>query len=288
MSKKPTHVFLLGAGRSGTKFLRDVLGVSPNIGVIPYDIGYVWRYGNESFSSDEFTPEMITPSIEKNIRKILPTLVEKNDNSQIEILIEKSVPNTLRPSFVRAIYPDAKFIHLIRDGRSVTESAMRLWSTPPKKGYLLKKMRYFPWRSYSYALWYFRNLLKGVFRFGQSQSLWGPRYSGIDKEVGILPLELICARQWKRCVEVSISQLKSFPKDKVLTIHYEDLVKDQKYLEGVCDFIGVSNKQDVMSNYDKKVVRSNVDKWRESLSSEQLKVINKEISSLNSSLGYER
>jgi hypothetical protein len=286
INKKPAYVFLLGAGRSGTKFLRDILDSSSSIGVIPYDVGYVWRYGNENFSSDELIPEMITPSIEKNIKNILPALVKKNGDDQIEILIEKSVPNTLRPSFIRRIYPDAKFIHLIRDGRSVTESAIRLWSSPPKKRYLLKKIRYFPWRSYSYAIWYFKNFLKGIFQYGQNQRIWGPRYSGIDKDVEVLPLELICARQWKRCVETSLSQLDSFPRDKVLTVHYEDLIKDQKYVEKICNFIGVSNKQDILDNYNKRVVRSNVDKWRESLSGDQLKIINKEISGLNADLGY--
>ena len=285
INKRPTYVFLLGAGRSGTKFLRDVLGSSSSIGVIPYDVGYVWRYGNENFPSDELTPEMITPSIEKHIKNMLSTLVKKNDD-YIEILIEKSVPNTLRPSFVRRIYPDAKFIHLIRDGRSVTESAIRSWNSPPKKGYISKKIRYFPWRSYSYAIWYFKNFLKGVFQYGQNQRIWGPRYSGIDKDVGALPLELVCARQWRKCVETSLSQLDSFPEGKVLTVHYEDLIKDQKYVEKICNFIGVSNKRGIVDYYNKIVVHSNVDKWRKSLSDEQLKIINKEISILNADLGY--
>jgi hypothetical protein len=45
-------VFVIGAARSGTKFLRDVIGASPYAAVVPYDVNYVWRGGNEGFPDD--------------------------------------------------------------------------------------------------------------------------------------------------------------------------------------------------------------------------------------------
>jgi len=280
-------IFLLGAGRSGTKFLRDVLGTSSNIAVIPYDVGYVWRYGNENVSHDEFTVTMLTNSIKYYIKNTLPQLI-KNDSSKAEAIffIEKSVPNTLRPAFLQAIYPNAKFIHLIRDGRAVTESAMRLWEAPPEKSYLLKKLRYFPWRSYRYAIWYITNIIKGKFNSGRGQQTWGPRYKGIDDNVEKLPLEVVCARQWKKCVEISLLQLSTVKQENLLEVRYEELMRDSLAIVGVCDFLAINDKNSVVAEYNERVVRSNVNKWKNVLSEEQLKLINEEIIKQNTQLGY--
>ena len=44
----PRPVFIIGAARSGTKFLRDLGAASPHVDVIPFDINFLWRLGNES------------------------------------------------------------------------------------------------------------------------------------------------------------------------------------------------------------------------------------------------
>ncbi len=280
-------VFLLGAGRSGTKFLRDILGVSSDISIIPYDVGYVWRYGNENLPHDEFTLEQLNESIKKYVREVLPKLT-KNDPSKTNtsVLIEKSVPNTLRPAFLQAIYPEAKFIHLIRDGRAVSESAIRLWQAPPERSYLLKKLRYFPWKNYRYALWYIANMAKGKFSSGRGQQIWGPIYDGLSEDVKNLPLETVCARQWKKCIETSLSQLSHFDQNNVIEVHYEDLMNDSKALESICEFIGIDDKNTVVSHYEDKVIRSYAEKWKTSLTPEQLEIINNEIETLNTRLGY--
>ncbi len=280
-------VFLLGAGRSGTKFLRNIIGTSSQVSAIPYDINYIWRYGNDSHPNDELTPEILNDSIKSYIKKNLTKLAKKNSPKEnASILLEKSVPNTLRPAFIQAIYPEAKFIHLIRDGRAVSESALRLWQLPPKRSYLLKKIKYFPWENYQYAFRYAKGLVKSKMFPSSIQHIWGPRYSGIAEDVSTLPLETVCARQWKKCVEISRSQLSQMNQENILEIHYEDLMKDSKALEAICDFIGISDKTNVISNYEKKVVRSNAKKWEKTLTKKQLELINAEIEALNSSLGY--
>ena len=282
-----TPVFLLGAGRSGTKFLRDILGASSNAAIIPYDVGYVWRYGNEKIPHDEFTPDLLNDSIKQYVRETLPKLIKKDpDKSNATILIEKSVPNTLRPAFMQAIYPEAKYIHLIRDGRAVTESAMRLWQAPPERGYLLKKLRYFPWKNYRYALWYIGNMIKGKLSSGRGQQIWGPVYKGLIEDVDSLPLETVCARQWKKCIEISLAQLSEFDQNNIIQVRYEDLMQDTKALESICEFISINDKNTVIENYGNKVIRTHTEKWKSTLNPEQLELINNEIATLNTSLGY--
>ena len=62
-------IILLGAARSGTKLLRDVIATHPNIGKVPYDINYIWRLGNEFIPHDELEPEQATPIVIQRIRK---------------------------------------------------------------------------------------------------------------------------------------------------------------------------------------------------------------------------
>ena len=285
MSLEP--IFILGAGRSGTKFLRDVLDTSSEVSVIPYDVGYVWRYGNEKTPHDELTPDMLNDDIIRYIRKTLPSLTKSYPKKpKAKIFIEKSVPNTLRAAFVHTVYPEAKFIHLIRDGRSVTESAIRLWKTPPNKGYLLKKLRYLPIRNYPYAISYLFNLLLNRTLSSKSFPIWGPRYNGIYKDLKIHPIEVICAKQWKKCVENSLSQLKDVNKGQIIEVHYEDLMLNSNAIKSICEFINIKDKEEVVFNYEKKVNRTHSKKWINSLDKKQLELINNEIKSLNMKIGY--
>lgn len=286
-SEKYQYIFILGAGRSGTKFLRDILDASDKVAIIPYDVGYVWRYGNENLNHDQLTPEMLNKKTIKFIKKILPKLVKKyNSKSKPSILIEKSVPNTLRPAFINEIYPNAKFIHLIRDGRSVTESSLRLWKTPPERKYLLNKIKYFPVENYKYAIGYIYNRFKKKISSDKFVPIWGPRYVGIHDDLKEQPLETVCARQWKQCVVISLSQLQNISKDQILEVRYEDLMSDTNKLKSICEFIGVSDIEKVTSYYEKNVNRSNLEKWKSNLSEHQKQIINTEINTLNRKLGY--
>jgi len=278
--------FLLGAGRSGTKFLRGMLGESKRVAEVPYDVGYVWRYGHESFPSDELLPEMANARVVNYVRNTLPKLVSADSNSEATILLEKSVPNSLRVGFLNAIYPEAKFIHLIRDGRAVVESSMRMWTSPAEPGYLLKKLRYFPWSNYRYAIWYLSNMIKGKLRSNRSLQVWGPRYKGIDQDLLKLPLEQVCARQWRRCVETSRDQLKEISPDRVFEVRYEDLVKDSSVLESICQFMGIDDISVVIDSYKLQASIGNVDKWKNNVEYFDFDVVLDEIGPLLEELGY--
>ena len=285
-SSNLTPCFILGAARSGTKLLRDLLACSDEIATIPYDVGYVWLQGNEFFTSDELTPEMASDRIRRKIRKTLPTLVAKGSSPEAKILLEKSVPNALRAGFLHAVYPEARFIHLVRDGRAVTESAYRQWKAPAEREYLLKKLKYFPLSNYRYAAWYLLNMLKGRFGSGRGQHIWGPRYSGIEEDLRRDTLELVCARQWRRCVEASREQTRAFDSDRVLEIRYEDFVDSPEVLREVCRFLRLDNPDPVLEAYFRRVTPENLDKWKAWSAQVDFDAVMREIEPLLRELGY--
>ena len=287
IEKEMRPIILIGAGRSGTKFLRSLIAASEYVAEIPYDVGYVWRYGNESAPNDEFTVAMLRDDLRQYIRKTIPKLIDKKTLSHKEIFfVEKSVPNTLRVEYVNAIFPDALYIHLIRDGRAVTESSLRMWNTPPEHNYLLKKLKYFPLTNYKYAFWYAINMLRGRLSSKRAQAIWGPRYNNIEEDIRHLPLEIVCARQWKECVEKASSQLSKIEAQRVLEVRYESLMKDPNEINRICEFIGVSDCGLIREKYNDTLNNTNLSKWKDGLTASQMEVVNKEISSLIEKLGY--
>lgn len=275
-------VLLIGAGRSGTKLLRDLLAESPEITRVPYDVSYVWRHKNEGCPHDEIKPEDVDQKDVEWIRRNIYKLQDKKKSSFGNVyLVEKSVPNSLRPLLLYKVFPEAYFIQIVRDGRAVTESAIRMWSAKPETQYLLEKLRYFPWSSYRYAAWYFYNRL--VHFFKSRPAIWGPRYKGISDDVSSQPLHVVCARQWRRCIEVADVQLKDIPRNQQITIRYEDLVKDENTVLGICDFLGIDSGP-ILQAFKDIVRTDNNTKWESALTESQILDIKNEFNSMPKAL----
>jgi len=278
-------IIIIGAGRSGTKFFRDLLLASPEVCGIPYDVSYIWRYGNEDYPDEELPLSRLDDKKSSYIRKTIIRL-SGAEKREYRFLLEKTVGNTLRVPFVRAVFPDAKYIHLIRDGRAVTESAMRLWEQPPEVDYLLKKLKYFPWRNYRHAFWYAINLLKGKLSSSRAQKVWGPRYKGIARDAETLPLIKVCAKQWRECVSKASAGLAELPPSEVLKVRYEALVSSRSTIEQVCEFIGIADNKEIILAYQNSLQPENLNKWKSRFSEEELEILDSELSEMLGKYGY--
>ena len=239
-------IIIIGAARSGTKFLRDILASGSKTAVVPYDVNYVWRSGVSWESDDLLDPKALTQNRQRFIRKSLAGIARLKTD---ERLIEKTVANTLRVPFVEAVFPDAVYVHLIRDGKDVTESAMRQWKAPPNWRNLLKKLREMPLRNLDYVVWFGFNTLRGMVRGNKGGDVWGPRYAGISDDTANRPLVEVCALQWKFCVETALSDLASIPSDRVFEIRYEDLVNNPIALTDLVDKLGLPDKDVILTKY---------------------------------------
>ena len=264
-------LILIGAARSGTKLVRDLVAEHLAVDKVPYDINYIWRLGHEHIPHDELSPEMLNPRIQQRIRRSF-----ERYSSGAPFLIEKTVSNCLRVHYVCAVLPKAKFIHLLRDGRDVVASAYRQWIAPTDWRYILQKARTFPLtEAFGYALSYagdvFRSLLvQDKKRFGT----WGPRYAGIDEDVAVKELIEVCALQWARCVERALRDLNSLPSEQVLTIRYEDFVRNPRNrLETIAQFAGIDPAPYSENAILATVSQENIGKGSRNLSAEQMALI---------------
>lgn len=121
-------------------------------------------------------------------------------------LVEKSPKNTLRIPFVEELFPDARFVHLVREPRANIASLYGGWQDPTHHNvYPLPDG--FRIQGYEGRHWCF--VLEPGWR-----SLEGARL--VD----------VCADQWRSCNDNSVRDLRHLPTDRVIRVKHEDLLKD--------------------------------------------------------------
>ena len=93
-------VIVIGAARSGTNMLRDLLTRHSQVSTWPCDeINYLWRVGNASFPTDELESEQASPRTVATIRKQFARLARQR---KAQWVIEKTCANSLRVDYVNA------------------------------------------------------------------------------------------------------------------------------------------------------------------------------------------
>lgn len=267
--RQPRWIFIICAARSGSRYLRDLLAASPEFAVVPYDVNFVWRRGQESSPDDALT-NAPGGRIGDGIRRRLIELSGWSAAGRARFIVEKSVSNSLRVPFLVSLFPEAKFVHLVRDGRAVVESARGMWLNPSRPGYLLRKSSVFHWSDWRYGVWFACNQLRRLQPGPGLYSIWGPRYPGIDDDVRRMDLVSVCARQWVECVSSATAAFDAMGTDRVTTVRYEDLAGSRAVLDGLCRFIGVADPGPILAAHDRVTVTTDLDGWRTRLTEADL------------------
>ncbi len=259
---KNPPVIIIGAGRSGTNMLRDVLVQLPGVKTWPCDeINYIWRHGNRGYATDEFCRSMATDPVKGYIRRAFHW-AERVYNA--DVVVEKTCANSLRCGFVHEVVPNAKFVHLIRDGRDVAVSAAERWRAPLDVPYLARKARFVPWMDLPYyASRYFGNRVYRIVSGKKRLAVWGPKFDGIDRTFREHSLIEACALQWRRCVQSATSQLSELPAGQVYSLRYEDLtLRPVEEMRKVLDFLGLQCTESRLSELTAEINHRSVGRWR--------------------------
>lgn len=283
-SDHSSPIILIGAARSGTKFLRDILASGSGTASVPYDVNYVWRYGAENAPNDILDPENLTSKQTMFIKKTLRSLARAEVD---DVLIEKTVSNTLRIPYIEAVYPNARYVHLIRDGRDVVESAMRQWEAPPNWSALRQKLKDVPLKNVSYVWWFGYNFLTGLLSKRSGGKVWGPRYPGIDDDVKRLPLATVCAKQWAASITTAQRDLAIIDPNRAFEIRYEDIVADESALSNLVDALGLPDSNKILEARRNKLQMPSKSRWND-LSVDQQSEIHAQIVTVLENLGYLR
>jgi len=107
-------VFIIGCARSGTSILGELVGQHPEVAYM-FEASWAWEAGGRGENgSDRLTEAHVTPEVAWLVRQRLEKRLTTGS-----VLVEKNPRTSLRVPFVRALFPDARFVHIIRDGRDV-------------------------------------------------------------------------------------------------------------------------------------------------------------------------
>lgn len=150
MSSNP--FFIVGVGRSGTTLIRLMLNSHPNI-AIPYETHFLTNYINQvdkyqPLSVDANLDRLITDMLDEELLKqwdVVPSLSEVRERVDGRTLADvidaiygfyanehgkkrwgDKSDYLNRMYEINQVFPETKFIHIVRDGRDVASSVMRM------------------------------------------------------------------------------------------------------------------------------------------------------------------
>ena len=198
-------VFIIGAPRSGTTLLYLTLRTSSRLAHWwPSEAHEVWEADYHpalrEWESNVLTAADVKPREATRIKRSFVLVAGTRKR-----LLEKSPRNSLRVPFVDALFPDARYVLVQRDGRENVNSLINAWRSPRYRTYRLPESHAIPgvdpewWKFVLYPGW--REDMAG-------------------------PLEVVCARQWTASMRFAREGLRQIGAERQMTVAYEDLVRD--------------------------------------------------------------
>lgn len=246
-------VFVVCPPRSGSTLLFELLATSPR----------AWTIGGEShalveghaalhpanggFASNRLDATAATSEIVDRLRAAFGAAVVDRDGRRPDAtaralrLVEKTPKNSLRVPFLDAVFPDAHFVHLVREPREQIASMIDAWAS----GRFVTYPRLPGWDGEPWSL-----VLTPGWRELRGRSL-----------------AEIAVRQWATATTILLDDLERSDPDRVTLVRYRDLVEDpQGTMTAVCEATGLPWDREVRPG-DLPAARHTLtppdpDKWR--------------------------
>ena len=113
-------IFLVGSPRSGTTLAVNLFATHPDVANWS-EAGHLWDpidYRNDE-ADHHFTAERATPAQIARLQRWCEWYRQSHGKTRF---VNKHPRNSVRIDYLRRVFPDARFIHVIRDGRAVVSS----------------------------------------------------------------------------------------------------------------------------------------------------------------------
>lgn len=242
----PPLVFILGAGRSGTNLLTFAFQAeSPDFGNLGEN-RYIWTKGQTDTSDDRRSAAEVTPRIRQYLHRHFAMRARRFDGPA-RVFLDKTPSNAFRLPFAAEVFPEAKFIHIIRDGRDNLLSRSRQWKAltpqdaaaedPTHK--IAGKLRFFKERSAE-----LRRLIRNgslppdripaILRESARRQIlplltgrrvmYGERVPGLDKVLAEDGVDSAAIVQWRESVITAHRDGMALGPDRYLELRYEDFI----------------------------------------------------------------
>ena len=255
-------IFIIGSPRSGTTFLGDCLAEIPEISYHfePVLIKAASRY--------VYTQQWNLQKAGSFYRQVYAWLMRLQGDGELR-LAEKTPRNSFVIPFLARIFPDAKFIHIMRDGRDVAVSlAEKPWYKNELNGSIMRE--------------------PGGYLCGSTPRFWVEP----DRAAEFQTTNNIhrCIWLWRRYIEAAVSGLDGIPFEQRYELKYENLVANpQRETQGLLDFLAIESENS-RSLFEQAIITQiradSVGKWQRVLNENELEQIAKEASVWLQKCGY--
>lgn len=251
-------IFIVAAPRSGSTLLFETLAKAPEIWTVGGEAHEIFEYspllrpGAPSVVANRITAASATPDVAANIKRLIyAKLIDRDGRTIVDVakpaeirLLEKTPKNSLRIPFIDAIFPDALFIYLYREGRPNISSIIKAWESGS-------------WVTYG--------------RLPDWPGTWSLLLPPNWQTLKAKPLAEIAYFQWASANQHIIHDLSTMPTTKWTAIDYNRLIDNsQDEIKRLCEFCGVTFDNVInmrtkgrlpLSRYTHTAPK--VDKWRQ-------------------------
>ncbi len=217
--------FIVGCGRSGTTILGKVLANHPQVSY-RFEPYHLWAALDSRtdvlnlFHQGETQLMMDSSLVTDQLKLMFPRLFKAAAN---QILIEKTPLNAFRIGYLRALMPNAKFIHIVRDGINVAHSIGRIATGSPYK--IAGKPDLNQWWGVAGCKW------ESLQREGAQTGYWPESIPHLQTQVQR------GAYEWLTSLE-EIERWRGILDENLLEIVYEQLIiNPRKILITLCEFL---------------------------------------------------
>ncbi len=276
-------IILIGAQRSGTTWFGQVLAKHPQLAYWP-EPRHIWTWGHAYRSNDLLTAADASPRIARHIQRTVDQYVRDQGKDR---LVEKTPSNCLRIPFIKAIFPDVKFLFIVRDGRSVIRSTSEIMQGGVSRNRVLIRMLGTPpWEWPAYAGHAGSIIARRIRR--QPLRFWGPRPPGWKEWVREYPLEVVLAKQWAATIARAHEDVLALAPTDAYVFKYEDLMtRPCEIMTELLDYAELSNAQHMIDHVVNTVDPARQHKWRDEIDDETLELIRPHMEPTLKHLGYQ-
>ena len=277
-------IFLIGNYRSGTGIAQNLIGLHPDV-VTWYEPRTLWLYADPGRRHDEFDEKDATNKVSHYIRGRFLKYQSRHGDRRI---MEKTPANILKVPYVYAIFPEATYLHIIRNPFSYISSMELKWQRTKTLRGIRRSLAATPLTQLPY---YARYLVEDMVRKKVLKqkyvSMYGPRYRGIDQDLREHGKLKVIARQWAICNRKARDDLAKLGTDRVFSFRYEDLMESpDTWFRRIYDHCGLGYDVDMLRTAKEMVDPGRQEKWLR-LDRQQLNTIVPEIQEEMEFYGYE-
>lgn len=255
-SKLFKPIILLGAARSGTSLLGNILSAHNDISYW-IEPKYIWKKGMPDFNNDIRNYGDFTMN---DIDYVKRRFLNFNNFNNKKRFMEKTPSNCFRIPFINSAFPDACYINIIRDGRQVVLSSFYKWTKSHDKTAYSRRLfnNDIPLSDLPFYLYDFvKQLLFQQSKF--KSKTWGPLNPKI-LEARNISIEYAIVSQWIESVKAIDNAIKNL---NHINIYYDDLIfNPKKVLTEILNFCNLEKSNEVFLKSKQLIFKSSLEKWR--------------------------